>query len=206
MNRRRRSRFSRDQRGGVAIFFGFALPVLLVGAGAALEYASLAQRRAQLQKAADTAALTAARELTLANADDARVKSVAQAAAIASLKGDLATLNFKSDTTISLSAPKTGLMAGLLVYGDPKAIIGRKFHIQSDNARKLLGTIYLPRGSLFVDSKKPVADQSAYTVIVARTIELEAGPNLVMNANYGSTDVPVPIGVGPIGANVSLSQ
>jgi hypothetical protein len=122
------------------------------------------------------------------------------------LKGDLATLNFKSDTTISLSAPKTGLMAGLLVYGDPKAIIGRKFHIQSDNARKLLGTIYLPRGSLFVDSKKPVADQSAYTVIVARTIELEAGPNLVMNANYGSTDVPVPIGVGPIGANVSLSQ
>ena len=77
--------FGRDQRGGVAIFFGFALPVLLVGAGAAVEYASLTHRRGQLQKAADTAALTAARELTLANADDARVKSVAQGAAIASL-------------------------------------------------------------------------------------------------------------------------
>jgi Flp pilus assembly protein TadG len=85
MIRRRRSEFGRDQRGGVAIFFGFALPVLLVGAGAAVEYASLTHRRGQLQKAADTAALTAARELTLANADDARVKSVAQGAAIASL-------------------------------------------------------------------------------------------------------------------------
>ena len=79
MIRRRRSEFGRDQRGGVAIFFGFALPVLLVGAGAAVEYASLTHRRGQLQKAADTAALTAARELTLANADDARVKSVAPA-------------------------------------------------------------------------------------------------------------------------------
>jgi hypothetical protein len=425
MIRRRRSEFGRDQRGGVAIFFGFALPVLLVGAGAAVEYASLTHRRGQLQKAADTAALTAARELTLANADDARVKSVAQGAAIASLtggkqggtsatvaaevmdkrggvrvtihetitnifgkvltlpsselevraaaklsgggrlcvmaldptkgeairldqnakltangcsvqsnskdrkgisareyaflsaericsaggyegkaganvspapttdcptipdplakrgtptvggcdygslvpllpkvvdgktttlnpgtycgglvitnksnvtlsqgeyiihqgplivekgstltgeyvgfflKGDLATLNFKSDSTISLSAPKTGTMAGLLVFGDPHAIFGRKFHIESDNARKLLGTIYLPKGSIFIDSKKPVADQSAYTVIVARTIELESGPNLVMNANYGATDVPVPLGVGPTSAQVSLSQ
>jgi Flp pilus assembly protein TadG len=36
---RRRHGFRHNERGGVAIFFGFALPVLLVGAGAALEYA-----------------------------------------------------------------------------------------------------------------------------------------------------------------------
>jgi hypothetical protein len=51
-----------------------------------------------------------------------------------------------------------------------------------------------------------VADQSAYTVIVSRQLRLSAGPNLVLNANYSSTDVPVPDGVGPLGAKVSLSQ
>ena len=44
-------------------------------------------RRAQLQQAADTGALTAARELSLANADDTRVVSVAKSAALASLAG-----------------------------------------------------------------------------------------------------------------------
>jgi len=82
----------------------------------------------------------------------------------------------------------------------------RRFSISSDNARKLLGTIYLPKASFYVDANKPVPDLSAYTVVVARQIELSAGPNLVLNANYGNTDVPVPKGVGPIGADVTLSQ
>lgn len=426
MPEHRRHNLRRDERGGVAIFFGFALPVLLIGAGATMEYASLTQRRAQLQQAADTGALAAARELGLANADDARVVSVAKAAALASLaanrpegtsatitgqvldkrsgvqvtiaesvtsamgkvlslptselqvragakltgggrlcvlaldptagpairldvaskltangcsvqsnskdkksiqardnaflvaekicssggyegrtgvnispapitdcppipdplasrppppfsascdngslapvlprvinggtktldpgtycgglvitkganvtlregtyvmnqgplivekgaslvgeyvgfyfSGDLATLRFDFDSTISLSAPKIGPMAGLLFFSDPKAVLIDKFRIYSDNARKLLGTIYLPRGALYVDANKPIADQSAYTVIVARTIELSSGPNLVLNANYGATDVPVPAGVGPVGTQVTLSQ
>jgi hypothetical protein len=33
-------------------------------------------------------------------------------------------------------------------------------------------------GRLIVDSSRPVADQSAYTVIVARQINLYEGPNL----------------------------
>jgi len=56
MGRRRYHGFRYNECGGVAMFFGLALPMLLVGAGAAVEYASLAQRRGQLQKAADTAA------------------------------------------------------------------------------------------------------------------------------------------------------
>jgi hypothetical protein len=76
--------------------------------------------------------------------------------------------------------------------------------ITSDDARNLLGTIYLPRGILTIDADKPVADRSAYTVIVARNIKLEAGPNLYLNTNYGMTDIPVPGGVGPIGRKVRL--
>ena len=49
--------------------------------------------------------------------------------------------------------------------------------------------------SLVVDAKQPVADQSAYTAIVAQSIELNMGPNLVLNADYDMTDVPVPAGI-----------
>ena len=87
MRRQRVSKFWHDERGGLALAFGLALPVLLLGAGAMMEYASLTSRRAQLQQAADTGALTAARELSLANADDTRVVSVAKSAALASLAG-----------------------------------------------------------------------------------------------------------------------
>ncbi|GGH24661.1 hypothetical protein GCM10007036_31220 [Alsobacter metallidurans] len=121
-------------------------------------------------------------------------------------KGDKATLTFAGDSTISLSAPKSGDMAGLLMFEDRSAPAGRKFKVTSDNARKLLGTIYLPQGSLLIDANKPVADQSAYTVVVSRTLELDAGPNLVLNVNYGATDVPVPKGVGPLSGQVSLTR
>jgi hypothetical protein len=55
----------------------------------------------------------------------------------------------------------------------------------------------------------PVADQSAYTVVVARQIRMEAGPDLVLNTNYGGTDIPVPDGVGPKvsgDSKISLSE
>ena len=64
------------------------------------------------------------------------------------LTGSGATLSFGEDTTISLSAPTTGPMAGLLVYEDRNAPTGQKHNIYSDNAPKMLGTIYLPRNRL----------------------------------------------------------
>ncbi|TXN04584.1 pilus assembly protein [Methylobacterium sp. WL103] len=148
--------------------------------------------------------------------------------------GDKAGLLFDKGTTISLSAPTTGIMAGLLMSEertvtlpiDPvvllQALVGvlisptpaplsvtklmRTYRIISDNARTMLGTIYLPSGRLVIDATKPVADQSAYTVIVARQINLYEGPNLVLNANYGATSVPVPKGVGPTSGRLLLTQ
>jgi len=99
--------------------------------------------------------------------------------------------------SINLTAPKTGPLAGILFFEDRSAPLLRKHTINSSDARNLLGTIYLSRGALSIGGIRPVADQSAYTVIVARGIQLEAGPNLVLNANYYATDIPVPAGVGP---------
>jgi Flp pilus assembly protein TadG len=143
--------------------------------------------------------------------------------------GDGASLLFDEDSSISLTAPKSGEMTGLLFFEERRvvnpveALVGkikgkvpamppgspplREYRIISNDAQNLLGTIYLPSGRLIIDSDKPVASQSAYTVVVARRIELHAGPNLVLNSDYAGTDIPVPAGVGPVGKkSVGLTQ
>lgn len=122
------------------------------------------------------------------------------------LTGPDAVFKFETDTTISLAAPKGGLMAGLLFYEARNQAVAATHEILSDNARTLLGTIYLPRGHLLVDAKKPVADQSAYTAIVVRTLRLYSGPNLVLNTNYDQTTVPVPEGIKGVGQPVALVE
>ncbi|MGQ3353490.1 MAG: pilus assembly protein TadG-related protein [Phreatobacter sp.] len=122
------------------------------------------------------------------------------------LSGAASVINFTARSTISLSAPRDGALASLLFFEDRSAPVGRRHLISSDDARMLLGTIYLPNGRLRVDANKPVADQSAYTIIVTRWMELDAGPNLVMNARYGATDVPVPSAIGVVGTQVQLSE
>ena len=119
--------------------------------------------------------------------------------------GDDALLNFDKDTTIDLSAPKDGPLAGLLFFESPAAQKGRDFNIKSENARRLLGTIYLPNGKLKIDTKGDVAEESAYTVIVAEQLEVR-GANLVINSDYGGTDVPVPEGIGPNSSMVTLDR
>ena len=111
------------------------------------------------------------------------------------ITGTAAPAVFSAMTHISLTAASDGPMAGLLMFEDRKLVSKLRHRISSDDARMLLGTIYLPVGSLVIDSKLPVADQSAYTAIVAQAIELNLGPNLVLNANYDMTDVPVPAGI-----------
>ncbi|WP_422233804.1 TadE/TadG family type IV pilus assembly protein [Methylorubrum rhodinum] len=151
--------------------------------------------------------------------------------------GNKGGLLFDKKSTISLAAPVTGLMAGLLMSEerqvqaplDPTLLANlstqglgldipltppplaqtkpmRTYRIISDNARTMLGTIYLPAGRLVIDATRPVADMSAYTVVVAQQINLYEGPNLVLNANYNNTNVPVPKGVGPVTGRLLLSQ
>lgn len=55
--------FLRNSHGGVAITFAFALPVLLVGVGVAVDYSALTRRQAELQLLADASALSGARAL-----------------------------------------------------------------------------------------------------------------------------------------------
>lgn len=118
--------------------------------------------------------------------------------------GNKATFKFTKDSLIDLGAPKDGPMAGILFFGDRSNKQGKRYRIESNNARNLLGTLYFPKGNLEIEAKKPIADRSAYTVVVARRMVLSAGPELVLNARYEDTEVPVPAGVGPVGGNIIL--
>jgi len=81
------------------------------------------------------------------------------------------------------------------------------FTISSSAARQLLGTIYIPSATLAVSgANNQVADESAWTVIVAKAITLAGSPNLVINANYAGSTVPVPGGVGPRSGRVTLTR
>jgi hypothetical protein len=104
--------------------------------------------------------------------------------------------SFKDSAQVNLTGRKDGPLAGFVIA--TTRANDKTFEISSDSARKLLGTIYIPSARLLVTGgQDKVADQSAWTVIVAKAIEMHGGPNLVVNANYGGSPVPVPQGVGP---------
>jgi Flp pilus assembly protein TadG len=115
------------------------------------------------------------------------------------------TFTFGAGSIVSLSAPTSGPMAGYLFFQDPGIQEGRRFRILTDLATRLLGTIYLPSGTLEIDVVGLVAAQSAYTVIVADKLDVN-GADLVINSDYGATNVPVPTGVGPLAGEVALSR
>ncbi len=115
-------------------------------------------------------------------------------------------LQFMPRSNVSLSAPTDGPMAGLLFFEDRGAPAGRPFEVMSDNARRLVGTIYMPLGTFLVSANQVVADRSEYTAIVARKVALSQAPRLVVNANYNATKVPVPQGLGPTSARPTLTQ
>lgn len=126
------------------------------------------------------------------------------------LTGNDSTMKLGADTTVDLGAPETGPTAGILFFEDrnvshsfdfnpfdlnnlPAAV--RLHQISSNNARNLLGTIYLPRSILLVDANAPVANDSAYTALVVGRLWLQKGPILTINSDYASTAVPVPGGL-----------
>ncbi|MCB1484613.1 MAG: pilus assembly protein [Hyphomicrobiaceae bacterium] len=117
-----------------------------------------------------------------------------------------ATFEFDRQSTISLAAPKSGPMAGLLIFGSRSLNSKLQFEILSDDARVMVGTIYIPKGELHIDATNPIADQSAYTAIVADKMRLYGGPHLVLHTNYSDTEVPVPEGIRGAGQPVVLAK
>ena len=95
-------KFWSDTRGHMAIIFTLALPALLAMGGLAVDYAAWTGQARRLQTIADISALTAAKELYLANVDEGQVSSVADSVAQAQLA-----LDDTHNAPISVSAQVT---------------------------------------------------------------------------------------------------
>jgi len=121
----------------------------------------------------------------------------------ATLKGDDVVLifdtnrafSFGQNSTVNLTARKSGPLAGFLIATGRNN--STRFTISSNRVRELLGTIYMPGSELYISAAGNVAQDSAWSVIVAKSLTLANNPVLVINKNYAGSNVPVPEGVGP---------
>ncbi|MGZ9115128.1 MAG: hypothetical protein ACXW3K_10945, partial [Brevundimonas sp.] len=106
-----------------------------------------------------------------------------------------AKFEFIDNALVRLSGRETGDYTGIVMAGTRDNT--QDFIISSDNVESLLGVIYVPSALLLVEGRADVARESAWTVLVAQSLQLKGSPSLFINANYDASDVPVPDGVGP---------
>jgi hypothetical protein len=103
--------------------------------------------------------------------------------------------DFIDQARVRLAGRKEGPLAGI-VMGSTRDN-RQHFVISSDHVESLLGVVYVPSARLIVEGSADVARDSAWTVIVADSMEMRGSPSLYINANYNASTVPVPAGVGP---------
>lgn len=105
-------------------------------------------------------------------------------------------MNFKGNAGLWLEGRQSGMYAGFALITD-RSFKGN-FQLDTDNARSLHGTIYLPNATLQVSgSDTKVADRSPWTVVIGRQVKVEGSAKLVLNTDYSRSSIPVPKGVGP---------
>jgi hypothetical protein len=102
---------------------------------------------------------------------------------------------FLDRSEVDLSGRRSGEFAGLVLVASRSN--RQDFLVTSENVDRLLGVIYVPSARLVVEGRGDVARESAWTVIVAKMIQLKGSSSLFINADYDVSDVPVPTGVGP---------
>ncbi len=131
--------------------------------------------------------------------------SVLQGTDVVMVFDDNSEFQWADGAQIRLEGRRTGRFAGFVIATTRANV--HTFQISSTGARELLGTIYIPAAKLQVlGTGNQIADQSAWTVVVAKQIDIEGSANVVINADYAGSSVPVPGGVGPMPDRVVLTH
>ncbi|ODN72073.1 hypothetical protein A6302_00588 [Methylobrevis pamukkalensis] len=73
------AQFAQDTRGSVAMLFSFSLLAILLAVGAAVDYGHATKIRGQMLGALDSAALIAAKQISMGETDTARINALARA-------------------------------------------------------------------------------------------------------------------------------
>ena len=111
--------------------------------------------------------------------------------------GEGSTFAFTGSSQVNLTAPDEGPMAGLLFFEDRNSPPNRDFRIETQDAERFEGTVYLPRGRFVIDKASRLGQQSNWTAIIAHQIETGNGPELEINSDFSASTIPVPEGIAP---------
>lgn len=103
-------------------------------------------------------------------------------------------LNADAGASLNLKGAKSGPLAGFVVA--TARDYTADFHLPSDSITQITGTIYVPKAKLMIDGGKKSGQTSPWTVVAAQGLAVNQSADLVINANYATSDVPVPVGVG----------
>lgn len=113
------------------------------------------------------------------------------------LTGDGAHLDFNSSSTVQLSAPTIGEMAGILIFEDRSNSIGNAHTLNSSSTSAFEGTVYLPRGTLMLNNSSDPNGSSPYTAFIAYRFDINSSSILEINTDFADSDVPLPSALGP---------
>jgi hypothetical protein len=108
------------------------------------------------------------------------------------------TLRAGDNSSISLTGRTSGDWAGFLIVATRDN--EKDMEISSSFVDKLLGTVYVPEATLVINATGAVAENSKWSVVVAKDITLDKNATLVINTDYTGSGVPVPMGVGNSGS------
>jgi Flp pilus assembly protein TadG len=113
-------------------------------------------------------------------------------------------VDLSAQTTLTITAPTTGPMAGIAIYEDRTAATGTITNTLSGNSTvNLTGVLYFGNQNVVVSGSSE--NQTAgYTSLIAYTINYSGYSTLYLNSNYASTTVPVPSQLYP--SVVALTQ
>jgi hypothetical protein len=97
------------------------------------------------------------------------------------------------------SGPYAGMVMATVGGGSPNIIL------PGEKVERLPGVVYVRNGFLQVSGAGVAAEDSAWTVIVAKQILSYGTARIRINADYDGSDVPVPNGVGPNAGGMGAS-
>ncbi len=95
------------------------------------------------------------------------------------------------DLTGRKSGPYAGMVMATTAGNEPD------INLPGNRVRRLLGVVYAGNGKVVIGGTGVAASDSAWTVVVARQIQTTGTAAIQINSDYESSNVPVPIGVGP---------
>ncbi len=107
-------------------------------------------------------------------------------------------VKFQDTASVDLEGRQSGPYAGFVLIATRDNT--NDLEIWSDNVDNLLGVVYAPSAKIMVLAEDAVAEESDWTVIVAKELQLKGAAKLTINTDYASSLTPVPEGVGNNGA------